>query len=251
MEFDEYQLKVAETAIYPDAGSGNIQALMYCAGSATGEAGEVWGQVKKAYRDDLGMVTDVRREKIEKEIGDTLWYLAQLCNELEINGGRLMRENLEKLQRRKETGTLGGDGDDREKFVESGHFVEVRTGRLWVQHPPNCTFERHSCPFTLAAEVENGRVAKERGYFSEEEALWEVVLDERGELIYSHLLRVSPQPREDYSEGWEFTFIPAKGVKAGTEITRIFWHHSEEEAVNVCLGAYGEGTWIKEAKRIN
>jgi NTP pyrophosphatase (non-canonical NTP hydrolase) len=151
MDFDEYQRRVSETAIYPDAGSSNIQALMYCAGSATGEAGEVWGQVKKAYRDDHGQVTDAREKKIKKEIGDTLWYVAQLCNELCVSGSEVMETNLAKLSLRAKTGTLGGDGDDREHGV-AGHLLEVTEEGAWLLGHLRCKFGIHVCPVTLAAK---------------------------------------------------------------------------------------------------
>jgi len=35
-------------------------------------------------RDDNGILTDKRKEMIKEELGDTLWYIATLAFELEI-----------------------------------------------------------------------------------------------------------------------------------------------------------------------
>ena len=42
------------------------------------EVGEVAGQVKRIIRDDGGVLTDERREKLLDELGDVLWYWAQM-----------------------------------------------------------------------------------------------------------------------------------------------------------------------------
>ena len=74
----------------------------------TSEAGEVAGKIKKIIRDGKG-----NKEAIAYEIGDVLWYCAVLANELGVELNEIMRKNLEKLQARKEKGTLQGSGDKR------------------------------------------------------------------------------------------------------------------------------------------
>ena len=49
MTFDEYQEATAETAIYPEAGTGSQIALAYVA-LGLSEAGEIQGKVKKTGR---------------------------------------------------------------------------------------------------------------------------------------------------------------------------------------------------------
>lgn len=49
------------------------------------EVGEVAGQVKRIIRDDGGVLTSERRGKLLDELGDVLWYWAQLCDVFEIN----------------------------------------------------------------------------------------------------------------------------------------------------------------------
>lgn len=110
MDANEYQQRATVTAIYPEAGTGSVLAISYCA-LGLGEAGEVQGKVKKFIRDGIGY-SDLRRQ-VSAEVGDVLWYCAQLCNELNLDLSDVMKENLRKLNDRKERGVLGGSGDTR------------------------------------------------------------------------------------------------------------------------------------------
>jgi len=68
---------------------------------------------KKVLRDDDGSITDERRAAMSKELGDVLWYVAQLASELELDLDEVAAENLEKLFSRQRRGVLSGSGDDR------------------------------------------------------------------------------------------------------------------------------------------
>jgi NTP pyrophosphatase (non-canonical NTP hydrolase) len=48
-----------------------------------------------------------------KELGDVLWYVAQLASELGLELEDIARENLEKLSSRQRRGVLSGSGDER------------------------------------------------------------------------------------------------------------------------------------------
>ena len=48
-----------------------------------------------------------------KELGDVLWYVAQLATELELDLDEIAEANLEKLLSRQRRGVLSGSGDDR------------------------------------------------------------------------------------------------------------------------------------------
>ncbi len=50
---------------------------------------------------------------MSKELGDVLWYVAQLASELDLDLDEIARENLEKLLSRQQRGVLSGSGDDR------------------------------------------------------------------------------------------------------------------------------------------
>ena len=109
MTFSDYQQRSRVTAVYPGAGEN----LLYPTLGLCGEAGEVAEKVKKMIRDDDGVLTPERREALAKELGDVLWYVAQVATEAELNLGEVADANLRKLLSRRERGVLQGSGDER------------------------------------------------------------------------------------------------------------------------------------------
>ena len=109
MEFDFYQQRTGETAVYPNVGSNFIYTTL----GLSGEAGEVAEKVKKIVRDRGGVPTEEDREAIAKELGDVLWYVAQLCSELGLSMDDVALGNLAKLASRQQRGVLQGSGDNR------------------------------------------------------------------------------------------------------------------------------------------
>lgn len=105
----EWADRTTRTAVYPFAGLGSTQGLMYVALGLAGEAGEVANQIKKIARDDGAMVTAERRGKIHDELGDVMWYWLRLCKELGFDPYAILEANLVKLTGRAENGTLQGD----------------------------------------------------------------------------------------------------------------------------------------------
>lgn len=77
------------------------------------EAGEVAGKVKKIFRDKGGVIGETEREALKQELGDVLWYLSQICTELELTLEEVAAANIDKLASRQERGTIRGDGDVR------------------------------------------------------------------------------------------------------------------------------------------
>jgi NTP pyrophosphatase (non-canonical NTP hydrolase) len=108
VELSEYQRLSRRTAEYP-----REAWLAYPALGLAGEAGEVAEHAKKAIRDDGADVTAERRAAMAKELGDVLWYVAQLASELQLDLDEIAEENLEKLLSRQRRGVLSGSGDDR------------------------------------------------------------------------------------------------------------------------------------------
>jgi NTP pyrophosphatase (non-canonical NTP hydrolase) len=108
VELSEYQALSRRTAEYPRSAW-----LAYPALGLAGEAGEVAEHAKKAIRDEGGEVSDDRRAAMAKELGDVLWYVAQLATELGLDLDQLAQGNLDKLFSRQQRGTLSGSGDDR------------------------------------------------------------------------------------------------------------------------------------------
>jgi len=109
MDFPTYQTKSRKTARYPAIGHGVVYPTL----GLTNEAGEVAGKVKKIFRDKGGVISAADREALKGELGDVLWYLSQVCTELEISLDEVAEHNIEKLYSRLDRGKIGGDGDNR------------------------------------------------------------------------------------------------------------------------------------------
>jgi NTP pyrophosphatase (non-canonical NTP hydrolase) len=109
MNFQEYQAEATKTAIYPNKGNNPYYPTL----GLCGEAGEVAEKIKKVMRDDGGDISIEKSAEIMKEIGDVLWYIAALCEELDIDMETCAILNIEKLKSRQQRGTLQGSGDNR------------------------------------------------------------------------------------------------------------------------------------------
>lgn len=110
MDINDYQKRTDQTAIYPHHGTRNPTAINYCVLGAIGEAGELANTWKKAVRDgDFAAA----RERIRYELGDVLWYIARLADEVGMTLEQVAQTNLDKLNDRKARNRLGGSGDNR------------------------------------------------------------------------------------------------------------------------------------------
>jgi NTP pyrophosphatase (non-canonical NTP hydrolase) len=107
--FDKYQIEARKTAIYPDVGHN----LWYPALGLGGEAGEVQEKIKKIYRDKKGIVSTEDALEICKELGDELWYLANIAAELGVSLSQIAHNNMVKLQSRQNRSVVHGAGDNR------------------------------------------------------------------------------------------------------------------------------------------
>lgn len=108
LTFRDYQRLARTTATYP-----KHLPVLYPALGLGGEAGEVLEKVKKAHRDHGGTFSRDRLDAISKEIGDVLWYCANLASDLTLDLGSIAMGNLDKLQSRMERNQLKGEGDNR------------------------------------------------------------------------------------------------------------------------------------------
>jgi len=109
------KLSEAEDAVtkleieFPDKGKNYI----YPALGLGGESGEVLEKIKKLIRDKNGKVDKEFLVLLEKELGDMLWYLANLASEFKIKLDIIAINNLKKLADRKKRNKLRGEGDLR------------------------------------------------------------------------------------------------------------------------------------------
>jgi NTP pyrophosphatase (non-canonical NTP hydrolase) len=142
MELNEYQAKARETSIYGQkiatllqpikdlqdhlshfltasendlltATIAQIEQLLnlsYVSLGLASEAGEVAGLLKKMIRD--GVPTDFDT-KINKEVGDCLWYVAEMATETKTDLSDVAQANNDKLSDRAARGQIQGSGDNR------------------------------------------------------------------------------------------------------------------------------------------
>lgn len=98
MNVKQYQEQAARTLIKEPGFeiSGEQQMLNWCALGLAGEAGEVVEHIKKGVFHQHG----VDRDRLGKELGDVLWYIAGLCSTLELDLGDVMQANIDKLKAR-------------------------------------------------------------------------------------------------------------------------------------------------------
>ena len=109
MNFNDYQQKSRATAQYPAIG----HPVIYPALGLVNEAGEVAGKIKKIFRDKQGVIGEVEREALKAELGDVLWYIAQVATELDLPLDEIAEANITKLLDRQSRGKIQGDGDNR------------------------------------------------------------------------------------------------------------------------------------------
>ena len=109
MDFETYQKQSRKTAMYPDKDNNFIYPTL----GLVGESGEVAEKIKKVIRDKDGIVDDVTKSDVKKELGDVLWYLSQLATELNLPLDEIAVENLQKLSSRMERNKIHGEGDNR------------------------------------------------------------------------------------------------------------------------------------------
>jgi NTP pyrophosphatase (non-canonical NTP hydrolase) len=90
MNIDQYQKEAART------GNNHIYAIANYGLGLTGEAGEVADIIKKTvfHGHELDLV------ELEKELGDVLWYLANIATVSGLNLSDIAEKNIEKLKKR-------------------------------------------------------------------------------------------------------------------------------------------------------
>jgi NTP pyrophosphatase (non-canonical NTP hydrolase) len=88
------------TLVYPILGLAN-------------EAGEVAGKLKKIMRDEDGQLSRESFHAIVAELGDVVWYVTAVADDLGITISDIFYENYKKLSSRKARGVIKGSGDNR------------------------------------------------------------------------------------------------------------------------------------------
>lgn len=140
MDFNEYQKKAHETAIYPTDitlnldrtfiyGEGRIPtkteqlSWIYPTIGLAGESGELLNKLKKVIRDQNGEIPNcnhlspvdehICKATICSELGDLLWYIAELCDKFDMTMDYVAGYNIQKLALRAKQNQIKGLGDNR------------------------------------------------------------------------------------------------------------------------------------------
>jgi NTP pyrophosphatase (non-canonical NTP hydrolase) len=95
MNLNEYQQRAQRTAQ-----PGHPQRPHIAAMGLAGEAGEVVDLLKK----HLGHGHELDRDKLRKELGDVLWYVAELASCYGMELGDIAQANIHKLETRYPSG---------------------------------------------------------------------------------------------------------------------------------------------------
>lgn len=82
---------------------------MYILTGFVGEVGEFYGKIAKAIRDQH----KVDIEEASKEIGDIMWFVSALADDLDLHLGEIAKQNIDKLEGRHQRGVIQGNGDNR------------------------------------------------------------------------------------------------------------------------------------------
>lgn len=99
MELSKYQLRAQKTDRVPnrEGKKGDVDIIVPLLGLA-GEAGELLSEYKKHLRD--GKAHQLFKDKISEELGDLLWYVANVATKFELDLDDVATKNLRKTHDR-------------------------------------------------------------------------------------------------------------------------------------------------------
>lgn len=113
MKLDKYQKRAAEFDLFETSLDLKSPGFLEKVLGIAGEAGEVTDKVKKIIRDKGGYASEEDRAEIAKELGDVLWYVANVARYLDVSLSDIAEGNIDKLSSRKKRNKLHGEGDNR------------------------------------------------------------------------------------------------------------------------------------------
>lgn len=108
MEGKEYQ-KLAMKTLNPSLTKKDM--LVNGVMGLNGESGEVIDIVKK----HMFQGHELDKDKIKKELGDVMWYVAEVCEALDLSLDEVMEGNIEKLAKRFKDGFTANESINRKE----------------------------------------------------------------------------------------------------------------------------------------
>jgi len=128
---NKYQSLACVTSSLKDFAATDItevnrnRVLMACLGLA-GESGETVDYLKKV----IYHYHTLDREKLQKELGDVLWYVAEMCSALDISLEDVMVQNIAKLKERYPEGFETNRSINRPDSKEEKYCFECKKKQI-------------------------------------------------------------------------------------------------------------------------
>ena len=107
--FDDYQQQAAKTLV-PILEQQRNARQQHAATGLAAEVGEVHAVLQRWARGDYG--GNVAVNKLFDELGDVLWYWAEMCSAYGLHAEAVMHHNVLKLRKRQERNTIQGSNRD-------------------------------------------------------------------------------------------------------------------------------------------
>ena len=109
MTLSQYQ-QIAERTLTDNLREDSAARVYHAIYGLLAEAGEVAGVLQKHERGDYGVGETLH--KLHDELGDVLWYLAEICSAHGWSLDDIADANIDKLQSRQELGAIRGSNRD-------------------------------------------------------------------------------------------------------------------------------------------
>lgn len=113
MSLDKYQKRAAEFDLFETSVDLKAPGFLEKVLGLVGEAGEAADKVKKVIRDKGGYASEEDKATIVEELGDVLWYVANVARYMGVSLSEIAEGNIKKLESRKKRNKLRGEGDNR------------------------------------------------------------------------------------------------------------------------------------------
>jgi NTP pyrophosphatase (non-canonical NTP hydrolase) len=113
MTFENYQQRAYDFSLNTKFKELPETNFVYPALGLAEEAGEVAGKIAKALRDKKADFDSKFKDELKKELGDVLWFVAELCTQFNLDLEDVAKSNIEKLCSRKQRNVIQGNGDNR------------------------------------------------------------------------------------------------------------------------------------------
>lgn len=113
MNLDKYQKRAAEFDLFGTTMDLKSPGFLEKVLGLVGEAGEAADKVKKIIRDKGGYASEEDKVEIIKELGDVMWYVANVARYIGVSLSDVAEGNIKKLSSRKKRNKLHGEGDNR------------------------------------------------------------------------------------------------------------------------------------------